>query len=104
MDATWFTFYEDYILPSIEDKIVYDAPVQSINYEGEKVLVSISDGTVMEADKVIVAVPVKILQLGNIEFIPVLPSDKQEAINEIKVWEGFKAFFEFSKLNISILR
>lgn len=97
VDATWFTFYEDYILPSIADKIVYNSPVQSINYAGDKTLLTISDGSVLEADRVIVAVPVKILQLGAIDFIPALSTDKREAIDGIKVWEGFKAFFEFSE-------
>ena len=37
------------------------------------------------------------LQLDSIEFIPELPQDKQEAILEARVWDGFKAFIEFSE-------
>ena len=40
--------------------------------------------------------PLKILQDGDIDFSPNLPQNKLEAINNTVVWEGFKAFFEFS--------
>ena len=48
------------------------------------------------ADKVIVSVPLKVLQVGDIEFIPDLSKKKQSVIKNAQIWEGFKAFFEFS--------
>lgn len=49
------------------------------------------------ADKVIVSVPVKILQDKEVTFVPNLPQEKQDAIANIPIWEGFKAFFEFTE-------
>ena len=42
------------------------------------------------------SIPLKILQDGDISFTPTLPDDMQEAIDEATIWDGFKAFFEFS--------
>ena len=96
VNATWFTFYEDYIVPSISELITYNTVVESINYSDSQVAVQTKNGT-FTADKVIVTVPLKILQNRTITFNPSLPSDKLEAIDSLTVWEGFKAFFEFTE-------
>lgn len=95
VNSSWFNFYEQYIVPSIANKIVYNNVVKKIDYSSDKVVITANDG-VFEADKVIVSVPLKILQLGEIEFNPLLPKEKQDAINSVTIWDGFKAFFEFS--------
>ncbi len=96
VNATWLTFYEEYIIPSVSDYISYNTVVESIDYSDTKVTVQTSNGS-YTADKVIVAVPLKILQERDIAFTPSLPQDKLEAIDSITIWEGFKAFFEFSE-------
>jgi monoamine oxidase len=95
VNATWFTFYEDYILPSVADRINYNAVVESVEYSDSEVSVQTTTGS-FTADKVIVSVPLKILQNRSINFIPSLPTDKLEAIDSLTVWDGFKAFFEFT--------
>lgn len=95
LNGSWYNFFEDYILPSVANKITYNAQVISINYSGNQVEVNTPTNQYF-ADKVIVTVPVKILQSGSINFTPPLPSNKQNALNELRVWDGFKAFFEFS--------
>ncbi len=96
VNSSWFDFFEQYVAPSIQDSIVYNNPIKSINYEGEKTLVK-SEKQEFIADRVIVTVPLAILQSGSIEFTPSLPEKKRETIDEILVWDGFKAFFEFEK-------
>ena len=44
----------------------------------------------------IVAVPLKIIHDGEINFIPNLPQYKQDAIMATIIWEGYKAFIKFS--------
>ena len=39
----------------------------------------------------------KILQKVMIKFTPPLPSRKQKAIKNVRIWDGCKAFIEFSK-------
>jgi len=96
INSSWFNFFEDYIVPSISNKITYDTIVQSIDYSGDQVVVNTQNGQYL-ADKVIVSVPLKILQDGDISFLPNLPQYKLNAINDTIIWEGFKAFFEFSE-------
>ena len=96
INATWFDFFEQYIVPSVEKSITYDAAVTSIDYSGENVQVETPAGT-FSGDVVIVTVPVKILQNGAITFTPDLPSSKRDAINTVRVWDGCKAFIEFSE-------
>ena len=93
--SAWLNFYEDHILPSITNQITYNTIVESIDYSGNQVTVKTQNGNYV-ADKVIVTVPLKILQAGYIHFTPALPAHKVEAIQQTKIWSGFKAFFEFS--------
>lgn len=92
--SSWYNFYTEYIVPSIAGKIVYNTVVQSVDYSGEQILIQTPTGT-YTADRAIVSVPLKILQDGDMKFIPVLPQKKSAAIQNTVIWEGFKAFFAF---------
>lgn len=96
INSSWFNFFEEYIVPSIADKITYTTIVQSIDYSSGQVVINTIDKQYI-ADKVIVSVPLKILQDDDISFFPSLPQDKRDAINNTTIWEGFKAFFEFTE-------
>lgn len=95
VNYSWFNFFEEYVVQSVSDKIEYNTIVENINYQGDEVVVTTQNGQ-MTADRVIVAVPLRILQDGDITFLPTLPQAKQNAIDGVRVWEGFKAFFEFT--------
>ncbi len=96
INSSWLDFFQTYVLPPIASRIEYNSAVESIDYSGDQVLVTTPDRQ-LSADKVIVTVPLKILQNGAISFSPALPTHKQEAIDEATVWDGFKAFIEFSE-------
>ena len=96
VNSSWHHFFEQYIVPSIATKIRYNSPVQSIDYSGDQIVISTIENS-YKADKVIVCVPLKILQENLISFTPKLPSTKQKAIKTTEIWDGFKAFFEFSE-------
>ena len=96
INSSWLDFFETYILPSVQSKIIYDTPVVNINYSGSQINATALDGTNYSADRVIVTVPLKILQNNVISFTPDLPSSKQSAIQNLTVWSGFKAFFKFN--------
>lgn len=96
INATWFDFFEQYIVPSVEDRITYNAVVQAVDYSAATIQVETQNDT-YSADRVIVTAPVKMLQNGAIRFTPDLPEDKQEAIDSVRVWDGCKAFIEFSE-------
>lgn len=96
INSTWFDFFEQYLMPSIGGQISFDKIIEAVDYSGEKVVVKTTNES-FEADRVIITVPVKILQNGAINFIPELPEDKIEAINNVTVWDGCKAFIAFSE-------
>ncbi|KAM9165047.1 lysine-specific histone demethylase 2 isoform 2-T2 [Pangshura tecta] len=58
-------------------------PVHSIDYSGEDVRVTTADGTVWTAQKVLVTVPLALLQKNAIQFNPPLPERKMKAINSL---------------------
>ncbi len=93
--SSWLDFFETYVLPDIQSKITYNIPITAIDYSTDDIVVTAQNGQTFTANKVIVAVPVKILQNGMINFTPNLPNNKQKAIRNINVWSGFKAFFKF---------
>lgn len=96
VNYSWYNFFEEYIFPSISSKITFNSVVKNIDYNNEKVKVS-TDKEEIIADKVIISVPLQIIKNGDLSFSPNLPLTKINAINGIKVWDGFKAFFEFSE-------
>ena len=95
INYSWFNFFEDYIIPSIEHKIHFNTIVKKIDFSKDIISIATNNET-FSADKTIVSVPLKILQVGDISFVPNLPLYKQKAIEETIIWDGFKAFFEFS--------
>ena len=96
INSSWLDFFDAYIVPSIKDQIRYNAVVKTIDYS--KSIIQVDTVTEkLEADQVIVTVPLKMLQKKSIQFSPPLPENKQYAIEESTVWDGFKAFIEFKE-------
>ncbi|MEM6273171.1 MAG: FAD-dependent oxidoreductase [Bacteroidota bacterium] len=94
---TWLGFFETYILPAVASRIAYNAPITAIDCAGHGVTATTQSGRSFRADRVIVTVPLKILQEGFISFKPELPSRKQKAIRDANIWGGIKVFLEFTE-------
>jgi monoamine oxidase len=77
--------------------IQYSQVVNYIDYSGTGVSVRTKSGKVYEGDKVIVTVPLALLQSGAITFNPVLSSSKTSAINRIGVGLMDKLWLEFDE-------
>lgn len=93
---SWFNFFEDYIYPTIKNNITYYQAVNAINYSGDRVSVSTTNGAIYSANKLIVTVPISVLKNRDIVFTPELPQQKQNSIDNIDYWGGFRAYFKFS--------
>ncbi|MCG8400625.1 MAG: FAD-dependent oxidoreductase [Firmicutes bacterium] len=93
--GTWLDFFETYIVPSVSPHIVYNAPVRSIDYSGDAVIVRTHDAK-YTADAVIVTAPLPMIKNGTIAFVPALPRHKARAARRVVVWGGIKVFLEFS--------
>jgi monoamine oxidase len=95
--SSWLDFFEAYLVPSIRSKIQFQTPVVSINTTGKRVVVTDQQDRVYHADKVILTVPLKMLQNQTIDFNPQLPFHKLRAIQRAPIWGGIKVFIEFSE-------
>lgn len=95
VDSTWFDYFDDQIAPSIRGQIQLGDAATLIDRSGDRVRVDTRSGQRYEADKVIVTVPVRILQDGDINFVPSLPDDALAEIQKEKMTPGLKVFIEF---------
>lgn len=95
-EGTYFDVFEDYIAAPILSHIQYNTAVAAIDYSQNSIQVRDAANQVRTADKVIVTVPVSILQLNEIAFEPALPASKTEAFSKMGMGPGMKVFLKFS--------
>ncbi len=93
--SSWLDFFETYVLPGISPLITFDTAIERIEHGEEGVRLTDTNGDVHEADRVVVTVPVAILQQGLVEFDPPLSDGRLDTLDDATVWSGFKAFVEF---------
>jgi len=95
-EASFFDLIDKNITEEIKDSILLNTPITKINYSGNRVLMTDNLGKSYTGDKVIVTVPITILQDKDINFEPALPQSKIEAFNKIGMGAGMKVFLKFS--------
>lgn len=95
--STWYDFVMDNIGDEVADNVLFKSVVSRVDWTGESVVVATTDGQRHTADKVILAVPVGVLQKGAIEFNPPLDMDRAEALKRIEFLTGFKMFLRFEE-------
>ncbi len=96
LKSSWLTVFEEHIVPAITEDIRYETPIESIHYSDETILLKTAISE-FKANRVVVTAPVSLLQNKKIQFKPQLPKKKLNAINNLVVWDGFKAFIEFKE-------
>jgi len=71
--------------------------VKSINYGSNPILITLSDGSQVEASKVIVTVPISVLKSGGISFSPALPSTMTSALSQMGMDPTLRIMLDFKK-------
>lgn len=94
--ATWLDFFDEYVVPGIRDRMVFDTQIVRIDHGGDEVVLTTADGEEWSADRIIFTAPMKVLQDGDIEFEPGLPPGHVDALERANIWTGMKVFIEFS--------
>ncbi|MEO1064084.1 MAG: NAD(P)/FAD-dependent oxidoreductase [Actinomycetota bacterium] len=97
VESSWFDFFDEHIVPGISSRLTFGTEIVEIDHTGDPIRLTDASGTVHEADRVIVTVPLRVLQEERLRFTPPLPARKQRAIDDALVWGGIKAFFEFDE-------
>ncbi|HFA47687.1 MAG TPA: FAD-dependent oxidoreductase [Bacteroidetes bacterium] len=94
-DATLLSVMEEKF-SSIVNEVQLNTQVKKIDYQGAEIVVTDQLGNKYQADRVVVTVPITVLQDGAITFLPDLPSTKMDAIHKIGMKGGIKAHLKFS--------
>jgi monoamine oxidase len=94
--TTWYDFINENFAKNVVQNVIYNSIVKTIDYTGNKVIVTTENGMKYEADKVILTVSVGVLKSNAITFIPALPGKKNTAIQDVEFLPGFKLFMKFS--------
>ena len=97
INTTWLGFFEDYLLPHIAPHLTMGVAIKHIDYQTDLVLLTDHQGRRYTANKVLVTTPLKLLQAGDITFMPPLPAGKTRAIGQATIWGGIKVFMEFTE-------
>lgn len=93
---TYFDVIERYIAQEVKSNIIYNSQIISVDLSGDKIVLKDSSNNIFVSNKVIVAVPISILKLNEITFIPTLPSEKIDAFSKFGMGPGIKVFMKFS--------
>ncbi len=93
---SYFDFIDKQFAQPIMDKIKLNTVVSSIDYSTNQTIITDSLGTQYTADKVIVTVPISILKLNEIAFLPPLPAEQTEAFAKFGMGPGMKVFLKFT--------
>ncbi|SMX28920.1 Flavin-dependent L-tryptophan oxidase RebO precursor [Pelagimonas phthalicica] len=94
-DITWYGFFERFVLPSIREKVIFGAVVSQVSKQGAQTAIRLSDGRTLTTDKVLVTVPLSVLQSAQIAFQDGLAPPDMPALQDIDFGSGFKLFLKF---------
>jgi monoamine oxidase len=97
VNYTWYDFFNDYLVPDVLTKIEFDCMVTKVEWTNSTTNVTCDNGQLYSGKKVIVTVPLKILQDEYITFVPELPSDFVTALNTPVMASGIKVFLRFKE-------
>jgi len=91
-------FVNKFLLPRVEDSVSLNTVVKKIDWsDSKKIVVTTSDGSTYDADKLVVAVPLSQLKKDAIEFVPDLPNKYSRTIDDARFGTGVRIFAEFSE-------
>ncbi len=81
----------------VKDKVILNTPITSINYSGNRVVLTDKSGTQTEFEKVVVTVPLAVLKAGGISFSPSLPGTNTGAFSQIGMDACVRVVLDFKK-------
>ena len=81
----------------VAPNVQMNTPVTSINYGSDPIALTDKSGNIIQADKVIVTVPVSILKGGDISFSPALPGTMTNSLANIGMDASIRVVLDFKK-------
>ena len=81
----------------ITPDVQLNTPVKSINYGSDPIIITDKSGNTIEANKVIVTVPLAVLKSGGISFTPSLPLEMTSSMGNFGVDTSLRVILDFKK-------
>lgn len=94
-DTTWYGFFERFLLPNVQDALYLNAPVSQVQYDHMGATAILRNGRRIQADKILITVPLSILKSSALRFDPALPKVHVRNISASSFGQGFKVFLKF---------
>lgn len=82
---------------NVISKVVLNTPIRRIDYSNERIMIEDAQAQRRFVDKVIITVPLSILQSGVLELTPTLPDTHTFALKNIGMGAGIKVALVFKK-------
>ncbi|MDF7819535.1 NAD(P)/FAD-dependent oxidoreductase [Runella sp. MFBS21] len=82
---------------NILPKVILNMPIRRIDYSNERIMLEDSQAQRRFVDKVIITVPLSILQSGDLQLTPALPETHTNALKNIGMGAGMKVTLIFNK-------
>lgn len=95
LDTTWYGFFERFLLPEIKDRLRLNAAVARVDLSGGGVVLHMQDGTEVAADRVVMTVPISMLQRGQITIRGGDFDARLAELRKVNFGVGFKLFLKF---------
>ena len=81
-------------LPSALAATTFDSTVIAVDYSADMITVTTADGTAHTCDKLLITVPLQVLQSGSIAFTPAIPQAHVTAFNRIGIDHSYSAILK----------
>lgn len=94
-NTTWYGFFERFVMPEIAGAVQLNAQVAEVGRTADGVRVRLHSGKVLEADQVLITVPIPVLQRRQIVFTDGLDARRLRGLSDIPFGSGFKVFMKF---------
>ena len=82
---------------AVQPLVETNKQVKSINYGSDPIILTLKDGSQIQASKLIITVPISILKSGGISFNPALPAEMTSAFSRIGMDPTLRVVLDFKK-------
>lgn len=96
--TTWHEWFTTNLYDKVKDIVLLNSPVVKIDYQpDDHVKLTLKDGSVQSADRVICTVPLAVLKDDLIDFSPPLPAPVRASIEAIDMPPSFRILFQMKE-------
>ena len=81
----------------VQSLVETNKQVTAINYGSDPIVITLKDGSQVQASKLILTVPISVLKSGGISFSPALPADMTSSLSRMGMDPTLRVILDFKK-------